>query len=330
MWKIGNVEIKNRIVLAPMAGISNISYRTIIKKMGAGLMYSEMISSLGIVYNGKKTIDLLKINENERPISVQIFGSDVDSFVKAALFVYENIHPDIIDINMGCPVPKVAVKSQAGSALLKDPKKIKEIVSSVVKSIPIPVTVKIRSGWSKSDVNCIEVAKICEEAGATAIAVHPRTRDQGYSGISDWKLIKDVKNAVSIPIIGNGDIKTIYDAKRMLDETNCDSVMIGRASLGNPWFIKECVEYIEHNKIIGKPSYIDRINMIFEHYKLLKENTSEKIALMEIKTHALWYLKYIPGSKNIKNEIVQVKTEDELFNILVNLRKHCENNIKSN
>lgn len=329
MWKIGNVEIKNRIVFAPMAGVSNISYRSIIKKMGAGLVYSEMVSSLGIVYNGKKTIDLLKIDEIERPISIQIFGSDVESFVVAAKYVYESIRPDIIDINMGCPVPKVAVKSQAGSALLKNPDKISEIVSAVVKAVPIPITVKIRSGWNKSSINCVEVAKVCEAAGASAIAIHPRTREQGYSGLSDWTLIKKVKNAVSIPVIGNGDVKTIYDAKRMVDETGCDAVMIGRASLGNPWFIRECVEYIENNKIIDSPSCFDRISMILEHYKSLKENVGTKVSLMEIKTHALWYLKYIPGSKSIKNEIVQIKTEEELFSIVAKIKAYCENNIKN-
>ena len=254
MWKIGNVEIQNRIVSAPMAGISNESYRHIIKEMGAGLIYTEMISIMGIVYNSKNTINMLKINEYERPISIQIFGHDKDSFVSAAKYVEENIKPDIIDINMGCPVPKVALKSQAGSILLKNPDKIYEIVSSVVKSVKTPITVKIRSGWDENNINCVEVAKIIEKAGAKAIAIHPRTRSQGYSGNANWELIKKVKEAVNIPVIGNGDIKTIYDAKRMIEETNCDAVMIARSLLGNPWFIKECIEYVENDNVIDKPT----------------------------------------------------------------------------
>ena len=239
MVYIGNVEIKHKTVLAPMAGIGNSSFRKIIKKMGAGLIYAEMVSDKALFYKNKKTVDMLYMEEMERPITQQIFGSDKESFVSAAKFIYENMHPDIIDINMGCPVPKVAVRAQAGSALLKNPEKIKDIVSSVVSSVPIPVTVKIRSGWDSEHINAVEVAKICEEAGASAICVHPRTRSQGYSGKADWSIIKQVKDAVSIPVIGNGDITTIYDAKRMIDETNCDLVMIGRGVLGNPWLIKQ-------------------------------------------------------------------------------------------
>ena len=316
MWKIGNVKIENKIVFAPMAGISNLSYRKIIKEMNAGLIYSEMISNMGIVYNSKKTLDLLKIDESERPISVQIFGSDIDSFVKAASYVEKNIKPDIIDINMGCPVPKVAVKSQAGSGLLKNPDKIFEIVSSVVNAVNIPVTVKIRSGWDMNSINCVEVAKLIEKAGASAIAIHPRTRMQGYTGLADWKLIKEVKNNVSIPVIGNGDIKTIEDAKRMLEETGCDAIMIGRATLGNPWFINECYEYIENNIIINKPTINQRIDMIVKHYNLLKKNSSEKTALLEIRTHALWYLKYIPKSKQYKNKIVSATNEYDFLKII--------------
>ena len=214
-WKIGNVEIKNRIVFAPMAGISNEAFRGLIKEMDAGLIYSEMVSNMGIIYNSKNTIDMLKINEKERPISIQIFGSDLDSFIKAAKFVEEYAKPDIIDINMGCPVPKVAVKSQAGSGLLKNPEKIYEIVKAVVDTVNIPVTVKIRSGWNDSNINCIEVAKLIEKAGASAIAIHPRTREQGYSGKADWDIIKKV----------NGEtVNTNYQVSRYIEKSQGDEL----------------------------------------------------------------------------------------------------------
>lgn len=303
-----------------MAGVSNISYRQIIKEMGAGLIYSEMISTLGIAHKGKKTIDLINFEENERPISIQIFGHDTASFIEAAKFIEENYHPDIIDINMGCPVPKVAIKSQAGSALLKDPDKIYEIVKSIADNISTPVTVKIRSGWDEKNINAVSVAKKIEEAGAKAIAIHARTRSQGYSGNADWNIIKKVKETVNIPVIGNGDIKTIDDAKRMLEETKCDAIMIGRATLGNPWFIKECVEYIENGKIINKPTDKEKIEMIKKHYNLLKKYTNEKTALLEIRTHALWYIKGIPNVKETKNKIVSAKTEEELLNIINSIK----------
>ena len=315
-WKIGNVEIKNQIVLAPMAGISNTSYRQIIKEMGAGLIFAEMVSDKALVYGSEKTFDLLKMNDMERPIAQQIFGSDVDSFVKAAKLVEDAMHPDIIDINMGCPVPKVAIKSQAGSALLKNPDKIKEIVSAVVKAVSVPVTVKIRSGWDEKSINAVEVAKVIEEAGASAITVHGRTRAQGYSGNADWNIIKQVKETVKIPVIGNGDVTSAKKAKEMLDYTGCDAVMIGRGVLGNPWLINECVTYLESGVIPSRPSSKEKIEMLKRHYKLLVESTSEKQAILEIRTHALWYIKGMPKSAYIKNEIWKTKNSEDLFKIL--------------
>ena len=320
-WKIGNVEIKNQVVFAPMAGVSNISYRQIIKEMGVGLIYSEMISTMGIVYNGKKTIDLINFNENERPISIQIFGSDLKSFVEAAKYIEENFHPDIIDINMGCPVPKVAIKSQAGSALLKDPDKIYEIVKAVVNSTNTPITVKIRSGWDDKHINAVEVAQKIESAGASAIAIHARTRSQGYSGSANWNIIKEVKQSVKIPVIGNGDITSPELAKQMLDETGCDAIMVGRATLGNPWIIKEIVHYLDTNELLPKPTKIERIEMIKTHYNLLKKYSNTTHALLEIRTHALWYLKGIPGTKEIKTKICQAKTEEEFMNIIKELNE---------
>jgi nifR3 family TIM-barrel protein len=316
MLKIKDLEIKNNVVLAPMAGICNSAYRTIIKDMGCGLIYAEMVSDKAITYGSKKTIDMLYMTDYERPIAQQIFGSDKESFVLSAKYIYENMKPDIIDINMGCPVPKVAVRAQAGSALLKSPDKVKEIVEAVVKSVPVPVTVKIRSGWDDKSINAVEIAKIVEKAGASAITVHPRTRAQGYSGHANWNIIKQVKEAVSIPVIGNGDIKSCYDAKRMLDETGCDAVMIGRGVLGNPWLIKECIDYIEKGIEPTKISVQSKIDMIKHHIDLLRKTKCDKLALLEIRSHATWYLKGINNSSGLRSEICHATTIEELLTML--------------
>ena len=327
MWKIGNVEIKNQVVLAPMAGICNNAFRKIIKEMGAGLICAEMVSDKALVYDSKKTKELLYLEDIERPISQQIFGSDVDTFVEAAKIVYKLTKPDIIDINMGCPVPKVALKSQAGAALLRDPDKIYEIVSSVRKAVPCPITVKIRSGWDSNNINAVLVAKVCEKAGASAITVHPRTRMQGYQGKADWNVIKEVKQNVKIPVIGNGDITSSFLAKKMLDETGCDAVMIGRGALGNPWLIKEVVAYLEDATILPEPSYHDRINMCYKHLDYLLKIKSEKVSVLEMRSHVSWYLKSLPGNTSVKKEIMSAKNSEEIKKILNNYLNNLENGI---
>ena len=323
-FKIGNIELKNNVVLAPMAGISNSAYRTIIKEMGAGLVVCEMVSDKAIYYGSKKTIDMLYVTDFERPISQQIFGSDKETFISAAKYIYENMKPDIIDINMGCPVPKVAIGAQAGSALLKNPEKVYEIVKAVVDSVPIPVTVKIRSGWDENSINAVEIAKIIEKAGASAITVHPRTRKQGYSGHADWNIIKQVKENVSIPVIGNGDITSPFDAKKMLDETGCDAIMIGRGVLGNPWLIKECIEYLDNGTLPSEVTIKDKVDMIKHHLDLLIKTKPLKVALLEIRSHAAWYLKGLPNVKELKEQIFKTKTEEELINLLDNYLKNID------
>ena len=321
MLKIGNINIKSKIVLAPMAGVSNPAYMKICEDMQVGYVVTELISSEAIVRANKKTFDMLNgLNDIKIPISIQMFGNDPDVMGRAAKIIEDKFDPDMIDINFGCPVPKVALKGGAGSALLKEPNKIRDIVRSVVESVSIPVTVKIRSGWDSNSINAVNIAKICEEAGASLIAIHARTRSQGYSGSADWSIIKDIKEAVLIPVVGNGDIKTVEDAKKMIEETSCDAVMIGRAALGNPWFLKQCNDYLENNSIVDNPSDVEKINMIKKQYILLKKYSSGKQALLEIRTHALWYLKGIPGVKMYKSLITNCKNENKFLKILDDLK----------
>lgn len=315
-WKIGNVSIDNRVVLAPMAGVCNSAFRKIIKEMGAGLLYAEMVSDKALVYDNKKSHDMLYMTEEERPITQQIFGSDKESFVCAAKIVEREMKPDIIDINMGCPVPKVAKRAQAGAALLKDPDKVYDIVKSVVNAVNVPVTVKIRSGWDSESINASIIAKKIEEAGASAICVHPRTRAQGYSGHANWNIIKEVKENVSIPVIGNGDILSAEDAKKMLDETGCDAVMIGRGTLGNPYLIKQVVSYIEDGILLEEQSSIDKMKLCLKHFDYLLKIKDEKTAILEMRTHAAWYLKGLPSSAIVKQKLYTLKTKEEFIKLI--------------
>ncbi|MBP3226205.1 MAG: tRNA dihydrouridine synthase DusB [Methanobrevibacter sp.] len=318
-WKIGNVEIENQIVLAPMAGICDSAYRRIVKSMGCGLIETEMVSTRAVMHLNRKTREMLHMTDYERPIAQQIFGSDSESFKIAAEYIYKNMSPEIIDINMGCPVTKVAVKSGAGSALLKSPDKVEDIIKSVVDTVPIPVTAKIRSGWDEN--NALEIAKIIEDAGASAITVHPRTRHQRYDIPADWSIIKDIKEELSIPVIGNGDIRTCYDAKAMLDFTGCDAVMIGRGILGNPWIVKQCIDYIDEGIEPQRVSSKEKLGMFKRHSQMIIEDYEDKVLMHKLRTNAAYYMKNLHGSQEIKKKIFQTSTKEELFELLENYVK---------
>lgn len=326
--KIRDIEIKNRIILAPMAGITNLAFRKIIKEFGAGLVYSEMVSDKAIIYGNKKTLEMLQVDENEHPISMQVFGGDKDSIVEAAKFIDQNSNCDIIDINMGCPVNKV-LKADAGSKLLLYPDKIYEIVKATVEAVSKPVTVKIRIGFDFDHINCVEVAQLIEKAGASAIAVHGRTRSQMYEGKADWSWIKKVKEAVNIPVIGNGDVRTPEDAKRIIEETNCDAVMVGRAALGNPWVIKQMVKYLEEDVLLEDPTYDDRIQQCLTHARELVALEGEKLAIREMRGHAPWYIKGVKSSSYVKNKLSKIDTLAQLEEILEDYKAYLDTGDKA-
>lgn len=317
--KIGNVDIQNRVIMAPMAGITNVAFRKIIKEFGAGLVVSEMVSDKALCYGNQKTIEMLNIDEDEHPVSIQIFGGDVESMVTAAKFVDQNSNCDIIDINMGCPVHKV-LKAHAGSYLLQYPDLVYNIVKNVVESVSKPVTVKIRIGYDFDSINCVEIAKMIEKAGASAITVHGRTRSQMYEGHANWDYIRQVKENVSIPVIGNGDVKTPQDAQRMLEETGCDAIMVGRAALGNPWVISQIVEYIEEGVLLEEPTANQKIDQCLNHAKRLLNVEGEKNAIRQMRGHAPWYIKGLKSASQIKNRLSKIETYQELEDILEGYR----------
>jgi len=323
MGKIGNVEIKNKVILAPMAGVTNEAFFFICKKYGAGLLCSEMVSDKGILFNNEKTLSLLKFDESLHPFSIQLFGNDPKELSEAAKIACNIGHPDILDINMGCSVPKI-FKNGSGSALLKDPKKVYDIVKSLVESVDIPITIKIRSGLDHKHMNYIEIAKQAERAGASAIAFHPRTKTDLFSGKADWSQLKELKQAISIPVIGSGDIKTPEDAKRMLDETGVDYVMIGRAAMGNPFIFKEINDYLEKG-YYEKVSNEEKFDTMLEHFKYLKETKSEHIAVLEMRTHAAWYVKGMKESAMFKNKLNECSTEQELLNLVNDYKERILN-----
>lgn len=314
-WKIGNVEIPNRVVVAPMAGITNAAFRVTVKEFGAGLVVCEMISDRGIQLRNKKTLEMLYIDETEHPLSLQIFGGNKESLVEAAQFVSENTAADIIDINMGCPVNKI-IKAEAGAKWLLDPDKVYEMVHAVATAIDKPVTVKMRIGWDDEHIFAVQNAQAAEAAGAAAIGMHGRTRVQMYEGAANWSVLREVKQAISIPFMGNGDVRTPEDAKRMLEEVGADAVMIGRAALGNPWMIHRTKHYLETGELIAEPTPREKIATAKLHLERLADLKGEFVASREFRQHAAYYLKGISRAAKVKAAINQTENKQAIIDLL--------------
>ena len=312
--KIGNVELENNLILAPMAGVTDLPYRLICRSMGCGMVVTEMVSAKAILYKNKNTKTLLEVLPQERPAAVQLFGSDPDILGEIAAQIEDGPY-DMIDFNMGCPVPKI-VGNGEGSALMREPKKVEQILSSMVRHVKKPVTVKFRKGFNDTSVNAVEIAKIAESCGVAAVAVHGRTREQYYSGKADWEIIRQVKEAVKIPVIGNGDVFQPEDAEAMLKQTGCDGVMIGRGAKGNPWIFSRTQHYLETGEILTGPSVAEIRDMILHHGSLLSQYKGEKMAMREMRKHMAWYTAGLPHSAALRNEINQIETLDEMKQLL--------------
>lgn len=312
--KIGNVTLENSVILAPMAGVTDLPYRVLCREQGCGLVCMEMVSAKAILYKNKNTKELLKVDDRERPVSLQLFGSDPKILSEIAAGLEDGPY-DIFDINMGCPVPKI-VKNGEGSALMKNPALVEQILSAMVKAVKKPVTVKIRKGFDDASVNAVEIAKIAESCGVSAVAVHGRTREQYYSGKADWAVIRQVKEAVKIPVIGNGDVFSPEDAKRMVDETGCDGIMVARGAKGNPWIFREITEYLDTGVIPDRPSVEEVKEMILRHGRMMIEFKGEMAGMREMRKHVAWYTAGYPNSASLRNDINTVETLEELVALI--------------
>ncbi len=312
--KIGNLELENNVFLAPMAGVTDLPFRILCKEMGCGLVYSEMVSAKGILYDNKNTTELLEIDPKERPVAVQLFGSDPEILGAMA----KKIEPypiDIIDVNMGCPAPKI-VKNGEGSCLMKTPELVGKIVKSLVESQSKPVTIKFRKGFDDDHINAVEIAKIAEANGASAVAVHGRTREQYYSGKADWDIIKQVKEAVNIPVIGNGDVFTPQDAKNLLEYTGCDALMVGRGAQGNPWIFQRILHYLQTGEILPEPTGEERVEKALRHAQMLIDYKGEYIGVREMRKHMAWYMKGLPGAAELRGKLNYAETMEQLEELL--------------
>lgn len=317
---IGNVTLANRVIVGPMAGITNTGFRQMVHEFGPGLVVTEMVSDKALVYQNRKTREMTYVSDLEHPCSLQLFGSDPETMGQAAAYVNEHSACDLIDINMGCPVPKV-VNNGSGSALMKDPQRACAIARAVVQATDKPVTVKLRAGWDEEHINVVEMAALLEQTGIAAIAVHPRTRTQYYRGHSDWSLIRAVKQTVSIPVIGNGDIFTVEDLKQMKEQTGCDAFMICRGVLGDPWLIRQCAAYLQDGTILPDPTYDQRIDQCLEHARRIIPLKGETQAIKEMRGHACWYISGLWDCNRIRGQINTVTTYRQLADLLEDYRK---------
>ena len=314
--KIGNVELENRVFLAPMAGVTDMPFRVLCKEQGCGLVYTEMVSAKGMHYDDEKSTKLTLLDGREKPGAVQIFGSDPEIMAEVAAKLNES-DASIIDINMGCPAPKIT-KNGEGSALMKSPELVAKIVRAVVDTSKKPVTVKIRKGWDDASVNAVKIAQLAQENGASAVAVHGRTREQYYSGKADWDIIRQVKQAVSIPVIGNGDVVGPKEAKRLMEETGCDAIMVGRGAQGNPWIFNQINKYLETGEIISAPTPEAKIQTIIRHINMLIEYKGERTGILEMRSHIAWYIKGFRDASYTKQKIFMLTDKDEIINLLQN------------